>query len=56
MPIMPSRPARHPFRLHTDNVATVQRATNASKAIVWTGNYAPDGAVTPTTSIIMISA
>src|SRR5262249_697676 len=39
--------------LHTDNIGTVQRATNASKAIVWTGNYDPNGAVTPTTSITM---
>lgn len=37
--------------LHTDNIATVQRATNAAKTIVWTGNYDPNGAVTPTTSI-----
>jgi YD repeat-containing protein len=39
--------------LHTDHIATVQRATNASKAIVWTGTYNPDGLVTPTTSIVM---
>ena len=37
--------------LHTDNIATVQRATNAAKTIVLTGNYDPNGAVTPTTSI-----
>lgn len=39
--------------LHTDNIGTVQRATNAAKTVVWTGNYDPNGAVTPTTSIIM---
>jgi RHS repeat-associated protein len=39
--------------LHTDNIGTVQRATNAAKTIVWTGNYDPFGAVTSTTSIIM---
>jgi RHS repeat-associated protein len=37
--------------LHTDNIGTVQRATNAVKTIVWTGNYEPFGAVTPTTTI-----
>jgi RHS repeat-associated protein len=37
--------------LHTDNIATIQRATNAAKTIVWTGNYEPFGAVTPTTTI-----
>jgi RHS repeat-associated protein len=37
--------------LHTDNIATIQRATNASKTIVWTGNYEPFGAVSPTTTI-----
>jgi YD repeat-containing protein len=25
--------------LHPDNIGTVQRATNAAKTIVWTGNY-----------------
>ena len=39
--------------LHTDNIGTVQRATNSAKTIVWTGNYTPDGAVTPTTTITM---
>ena len=39
--------------LHTDNIGTVQRATNASKATVWTGNYFPCGAVAPTASITM---
>jgi YD repeat-containing protein len=39
--------------LHTDNIGTVQRATNSAKTVVWTGNYDPNGAVTPTTSIIM---
>jgi YD repeat-containing protein len=39
--------------LHTDNIGTVQRATNAAKTVVWTGNYTPDGAVTPTASITM---
>jgi RHS repeat-associated protein len=37
--------------LHTDNIDTIQRATNSSKTIVWTGNYEPFGAVTPTTTI-----
>jgi len=39
--------------LHTDNIGTVQRATNSAKTVVWTGNYDPNGAVTPTTTIIM---
>jgi RHS repeat-associated protein len=39
--------------LHTDNIGTVQRATNAAKTIVWTCNYDPFGACTPTTSIVM---
>jgi RHS repeat-associated protein len=37
--------------LHTDNIATVQRATDSTKTINWTGNYEPFGAVTPTTTI-----
>ncbi len=36
------------FALHTDAIDTVQRASNQSEGIVWTGNYTPDGAVTPT--------
>jgi RHS repeat-associated protein len=39
--------------LHTDNISTVQRATDSTKAINWTGNYEPFGAVTPTTTITM---
>jgi hypothetical protein len=38
--------------LHTDNIATIQRATNSSKTIVFTGNYGPVGDVTPTTPIV----
>ena len=39
--------------LHTDAIGTVQRGTNSSKTIVWTCNYTPDGACTPTKSITM---
>ena len=54
MPLYVVAPGAATFSaLHTDNIGTVQRATNASKTIVWTGNYDPNGAVTPTTSIIM---
>jgi YD repeat-containing protein len=37
--------------LHTDNVGAVLRGTNSSKTIVFTANYDPNGATTPTTSI-----
>jgi hypothetical protein len=54
MPLYVVAPGAATFSaLHTDNIGTVQRATNSSKTIVWTGNYDPNGAVTPTTSIIM---
>jgi len=39
--------------LHTDTIGTVQRATNSTKTTVWTGDYNPCGAVTPTTTITM---
>lgn len=39
--------------IHTNYLGTPQKATNASKTTVWTGNYDPNGAVTPTTSINM---
>lgn len=39
--------------IHTDRLGTPQKATDASKAVVWTGAYDPNGAVTPTTSITM---
>ena len=54
MPIYAISPGTATYSaLHTDNIGTVQRATNASKAVVWTGNYDPNGAVTPTASILM---
>jgi YD repeat-containing protein len=37
--------------LHTDQIGTVLRATNAAKTVVFTGNYDPNGKVTPTTTI-----
>jgi RHS repeat-associated protein len=39
--------------LHTDLIGTVQRATDSTKTINWTGNYQPFGAVSPTTTITM---
>ena len=39
--------------VHTDRLGTPQKATNASKTVVWTGAYTPFGGVTPTTSITM---
>src|SRR5262249_35850770 len=39
--------------LHPDRQGTVWRATDASKTIVWTGNYDPNGAVSPTASVTM---
>jgi RHS repeat-associated protein len=39
--------------LHTDKIGTVQKATDATKTVVWSGNYNPYGGVTPTTSITM---
>ncbi|MCE6978581.1 RHS repeat protein [Pseudomonas frederiksbergensis] len=39
--------------IHTNYLGTPQKATNASKTTVWTGNYDPNGLVTPTTSINM---
>jgi RHS repeat-associated protein len=37
--------------LHTDNIGTPQRATNAAKTIVFTVDYSPCGIGTPTTTI-----
>ena len=54
MPLAAIQPAAATISaLHTDNIGTVQRATNAAKTIVWTGNYTPAAPVTPTTSITM---
>jgi RHS repeat-associated protein len=54
MPLSAIQPAAATISaLHTDNIGTVQRATNSAKTVVWTGNYSPDGAVTPTASITM---
>jgi len=39
--------------IHTDRLATPQKATNSSKTVVWTGNYQPFGLVSPTASITM---
>jgi RHS repeat-associated protein len=39
--------------IQTDHLGTPQKATNASKTVVWTGNYDPNGKVTPTTTITM---
>jgi RHS repeat-associated protein len=39
--------------IHTNNIGTPQKATNASKTVVWTGNYDPNGKVSPTASITM---
>ena len=57
LPIAAIQPAAATISaLHTDNIGTVQRATNAAKTVVWTCNYSPFGACTPTTTITMISA
>jgi len=54
MPIAAIQPAAATISaLHTDNIGTAQRATNAAKTTVWTGDYNPCGAVTPTTTITM---
>lgn len=54
MPIAAIQPAAATISaLHTDNIGTVQRATNAAKTIVWTCNYSPFGLCTPTATITM---
>ena len=37
--------------IHSDRLGTPQKATNAAKTIVWSGNYLPFGAVTPTGTV-----
>ncbi len=37
--------------VHSDHLGTPQRATNSGQSVVWSGNYQPFGAVSPTTSI-----
>jgi RHS repeat-associated protein len=39
--------------IHTDHLGTPQKATNASKTVVWTCNYDPNGKCTPTATITM---
>jgi RHS repeat-associated protein len=52
LPIAAIQPAAATISaLHTDNIGTVQRATNAAKTQVWTMDYSPCGAGTPTTTI-----
>ena len=54
MPIAVIQPAAATISyIHTDRLSTPQKATSASKAIVWSGNYQPFGAVTPAASITM---
>ena len=54
MPLSAIQPAAATISaLHTDNIGTVQRATNSAKTVVWTGNYSLFGAVTPTATITM---
>jgi RHS repeat-associated protein len=54
MPLSVIQPAAATISaLHTDTIGTVQRATDSTKTINWTGNYNPNGAVTPTTTITM---
>ena len=52
MPIAAIQPvAATVSALHTDQIGTVLRATNASKTVVFTANYDPNGKTTPTTTI-----
>ena len=52
MPIAAIQPvAATVSALHTDQIGTVLRATNASKTIVFTANFDPNGKVSPTTTI-----
>ena len=52
MPIAAIQPvAATVSALHTDQIGTMQRATNASKTVVFTANYDPNGKTTPTTTI-----
>ena len=54
LPIAAIQPAAATISaLHTDNIGTVQRATNAAKTTVWTCNYTPFGGCTPTATITM---
>jgi hypothetical protein len=54
MPIAAIQPvAATVSAIHTDQINTPQRATNASKTIVWTDTYDPNGKVSPTTTTTM---
>jgi RHS repeat-associated protein len=54
MPISAIQPAAATISaLHTDNLGTVLRGTDSTKTIVYTANFNPNGAVTPTTTITM---
>jgi RHS repeat-associated protein len=52
MPISAIQPAAATISaLHTDNLGTVLRGSDSTKTIVYTANFNPNGAVTPTTTI-----
>ena len=54
MPVVAIQPAAATISyIHTDRLGTPQKATNASKSVVWLGNYQPFGAVSPAASITM---
>ena len=54
MPVAAIQPAAATISaLLTDHLGTPQIGSNASKITVWTGNYDPNGAVSPTASITM---
>jgi RHS repeat-associated protein len=53
MPLYAIQPAAATLSaLHTNNIGTVVKGTNASKTIVWAGAYDPNGAVTPSPASI----
>ncbi len=52
MPLAVIQPAASTLSMiHTDRLGTPQRATNASKTIVFSADYDPNGKTTPTTTI-----
>ena len=55
MPVVAIQPAAATISyIHTvHRLGTPQKATNASKSVVWLGNYQPFGAVSPAASITM---